>query len=55
MKTGTLQANGSMMAAPMMNVPPVADAVIHMASLPLTANVPFMTVMATTMSLLGRG
>ncbi|MEM6428954.1 MAG: SDR family oxidoreductase [Deinococcota bacterium] len=55
MKTGTLQANGTMMAEPMMDVQHVADAVVHMASLPLTANVQFMTVMATAMPLLGRG
>ncbi|MEM7737260.1 MAG: SDR family oxidoreductase [Deinococcota bacterium] len=55
MKTGILQANGTVMAEPMMDVHHVAAAVIHMASLPLTANVQFMTVMATAMPLLGRG
>jgi len=55
MKTGILQANSTVMAEPMMDVQHVADAVIHMASLPLAANVQFMTVMATTMPLLGRG
>jgi NAD(P)-dependent dehydrogenase (short-subunit alcohol dehydrogenase family) len=55
MKTGTLQADGTVMAEPMMDVQHVADAVVHMAGLPLTANVQFMTVMATAMPLLGRG
>ena len=38
-----------------MNVQHVADAVVHMASLPLDANVQFMTVMATQMPFVGRG
>jgi NADP-dependent 3-hydroxy acid dehydrogenase YdfG len=38
-----------------MDVQHVADAVVYMASLPLTANVLTMTVMATTMPLVGRG
>jgi NADP-dependent 3-hydroxy acid dehydrogenase YdfG len=38
-----------------MDVRHVADAVVYMASLPLNANVQFMTVMATTMPFIGRG
>jgi NADP-dependent 3-hydroxy acid dehydrogenase YdfG len=43
------------MVEPRMDVRHVADAVLYMASLPLDANVLFMTVMATTMPLVGRG
>jgi NAD(P)-dependent dehydrogenase (short-subunit alcohol dehydrogenase family) len=55
MTRGVPQANGTMMVEPRMNVQHVADAVLYMASLPLDANVPFLTVMATKMPLLGRG
>jgi NAD(P)-dependent dehydrogenase (short-subunit alcohol dehydrogenase family) len=55
MSKGILQANGSMMVEPRMDVKHVADAVVYMASLPLDANVQFMTVMATKMPLMGRG
>jgi NAD(P)-dependent dehydrogenase (short-subunit alcohol dehydrogenase family) len=55
MANGILQANGSMMVEPRMDVKHVADAVVYMASLPLDANVQFMTVMATKMPLVGRG
>jgi len=55
MTTGVPQANGSMMVEPRMDVKHVADAVVHMASLPLEANVQFMTVMATKMPFVGRG
>jgi NAD(P)-dependent dehydrogenase (short-subunit alcohol dehydrogenase family) len=55
MASGIMQANGSMMVEPRMNVQHVADAVVYMASLPLDANVQFMTVMATKMPLVGRG
>ena len=55
MATGVLQANGTTMAEPRINVRHVADAVLYMASLPLDANVQFMTVMATTMPYIGRG
>jgi len=55
MTSGVPQANGSTMAEPRMDVKHVADAVIYMASLPLDANVLFITVMATTMPLVGRG
>jgi NAD(P)-dependent dehydrogenase (short-subunit alcohol dehydrogenase family) len=52
---GTRQADGSIKAEPMMDVAHVADAVYAMASLPLSANVLNMTVMATAMPLVGRG
>jgi NAD(P)-dependent dehydrogenase (short-subunit alcohol dehydrogenase family) len=55
MSKGIPQANGSMMVEPRMDVQHVADAVVYMASLPLVANVQFMTVMATRMPLVGRG
>jgi NAD(P)-dependent dehydrogenase (short-subunit alcohol dehydrogenase family) len=55
MSKGILQANGSVMVEPRMDVKHVADAVVYMASLPLDANVQFMTVMATKMPLVGRG
>jgi len=52
---GALQANGSRMAEARMDVAEVASAVAYMASLPLAANVQFMTVMATKMPFVGRG
>ncbi|WVN41375.1 SDR family oxidoreductase [beta proteobacterium MWH-UniP1] len=52
---GALQANGSRMAEPRMEISDVADAVAYMAGLPLNANVQFMTVMATKMPFVGRG
>jgi NAD(P)-dependent dehydrogenase (short-subunit alcohol dehydrogenase family) len=55
MSSGIIQANGSTMAEPRMDVKHVADAVLYMARLPLEANVQFMTVMATKMPLVGRG
>ena len=55
MKQGVLQPNGTMMVEPVMDVGVVAEAVLHMASLPLEANVMFMTVMATKMPFAGRG
>ncbi|MES2980457.1 MAG: SDR family oxidoreductase [Pseudomonadota bacterium] len=55
MATGVEQANGSIAVEAMMDVQHVADAVVHMASLPLSANVQFMTVMATKMPFVGRG
>jgi NAD(P)-dependent dehydrogenase (short-subunit alcohol dehydrogenase family) len=55
MTKGVPQANGSTMVEPRMNVQHVADAVLHMATLPLDANVQFMTIMATTMPFIGRG
>lgn len=55
MATGLMQADGSVRAEPRMDVAHVADAVVYMAGLPLSANVQFMTVMATAMPYLGRG
>jgi NAD(P)-dependent dehydrogenase (short-subunit alcohol dehydrogenase family) len=55
MKSGVMQANGTMMVEPRMDVRHVADAVVYMASLPLDANVQFLTVMATNMPFVGRG
>jgi NADP-dependent 3-hydroxy acid dehydrogenase YdfG len=55
MAEGILQADGSRRPEPRMDVDDVARAVVYMASLPLSANVPQMTVMATTMPFLGRG
>ena len=55
MATGTMQANGQIAIEAMMDVQHVANAVVHMASLPLEANVQFMTVMATKMPFVGRG
>jgi NAD(P)-dependent dehydrogenase (short-subunit alcohol dehydrogenase family) len=55
MANGVIQANGETKVEPRMNVKHVADAVVHMASLPLDANVLFMTVMATNMPFVGRG
>ena len=53
--SGVLQASGQMAAEPRLDVAHVARAVLYMASLPLEANVQFMTVMATTMPFIGRG
>ncbi len=55
MKGGILQANGAMAAEPTFDVAHVARAVVYMASLPLDANVLFLTVMATKMPYVGRG
>ena len=55
MKEGVPQANGSVAAEPTMAAEHVARAVLYMASLPLDANVLFLTVMATKMPLVGRG
>jgi len=55
MASGVLQSDGRMMAEPRMDVRAVGDAVVYMATLPLEANVLFMTVMATTMPFVGRG
>jgi NAD(P)-dependent dehydrogenase (short-subunit alcohol dehydrogenase family) len=55
MKTGMPQANGTMAPEPTMDVENVARTVIYMASLPLDANVQFVTVMATKMPFIGRG
>jgi NAD(P)-dependent dehydrogenase (short-subunit alcohol dehydrogenase family) len=55
MTAGVPQADGRVVAEPRMDVAHVASSVVHMAQLPLEANVLFMTVMATTMPLVGRG
>jgi NAD(P)-dependent dehydrogenase (short-subunit alcohol dehydrogenase family) len=55
MKDGVPQANGTLAPEPTMDVAHVASTVVHMAGLPLEANVQFVTVMATKMPLIGRG
>ena len=55
MAKGIPQADGSVKAEPTMDVKDVASAVMHMANLPLDANVLSMTVMATNMPFVGRG
>jgi NAD(P)-dependent dehydrogenase (short-subunit alcohol dehydrogenase family) len=55
MATGVPQADGAVAVEPLMDVSHVARAVVYMASLPLSANVQFMTVMATRMPFVGRG
>jgi NAD(P)-dependent dehydrogenase (short-subunit alcohol dehydrogenase family) len=52
---GSMQADGSITPEPMMDVEQAAASVLHMASLPLSANVQFMTVMATNMPFIWRG
>jgi NAD(P)-dependent dehydrogenase (short-subunit alcohol dehydrogenase family) len=55
MAGGVPQPDGSVRAEPAFDVAHVASAVLHMASLPLDANVQFMTIMATRMPFIGRG
>ena len=55
MTKGVLQAHGAIAIEPVMDVQHVANAVLHMASLPLDVNVFSMTVMATKMPFVGRG
>jgi len=55
MAGGVPQADGSMKPEPTMDVAHVANAVVHMADLPLDANVQFMTIMSTKMPFVGRG
>ncbi|MFH9721827.1 SDR family oxidoreductase [Streptomyces sp. NPDC017254] len=55
MQTGILQANGDLAVEPVMDAADVAATVVHMAALPLEANVQFATVMATAMPYIGRG
>ncbi|MBP0446054.1 SDR family oxidoreductase [Roseomonas sp. SSH11] len=55
MTRGVMQPDGSMMVEPRMDVAHVGRTVAHMASLPLDANIPFLTIMATKMPWLGRG
>jgi len=52
---GVPQADGSIKGEPTINVQHIGDAVVHMANLPLDANVLFMNIMATTMPFVGRG
>ena len=55
MATGVIQANGEIAIEPLMDVNVVGQSVLYMASLPLSANVLFHTVMATNMPFVGRG
>jgi NAD(P)-dependent dehydrogenase (short-subunit alcohol dehydrogenase family) len=55
MARGVYQADGSIEPEPRMDVAHVAEAVVYMATLPLSANVQFMTLMATKMPFIGRG
>jgi NAD(P)-dependent dehydrogenase (short-subunit alcohol dehydrogenase family) len=55
MAKGVPQANGTVAPEPLIDVQHVADTVLHMASLPLDANILFVTVMATKMPFVGRG
>jgi NAD(P)-dependent dehydrogenase (short-subunit alcohol dehydrogenase family) len=55
MAAGILQADGSRRPEPLLDLRHVVDAVLYMAGLPLDANVPFLTVMATKMPFIGRG
>ena len=55
MARGAFQADGSVRPEPRMDVSHVAEAVVYMANLPLSANVQFMTLMATKMPFIGRG
>ncbi|MEE9320502.1 MAG: SDR family oxidoreductase [Granulosicoccus sp.] len=55
MNSGVPQADGSMKPEPTMDTRHVADAIVNMAALPLSANVQFMTIMATAMPYIGRG
>ena len=55
MAQGVPQADGSIRPEPLMDVEHVGNAVLHMANLPLDANVQFMTLMATKMPFIGRG
>jgi NAD(P)-dependent dehydrogenase (short-subunit alcohol dehydrogenase family) len=55
MAGGILQPGGETRVEPRMDLRHVADAIVHMAGLPLEANVQFMTIMATKMPFIGRG
>jgi NAD(P)-dependent dehydrogenase (short-subunit alcohol dehydrogenase family) len=55
MKAGVPQADGSLRPEPLMDLQHAARAIVHMADLPIEANVLFMTVMATKMPFVGRG
>jgi NAD(P)-dependent dehydrogenase (short-subunit alcohol dehydrogenase family) len=55
MATGAMQANGTTIVEPRIPAKLVGEAVVHMANLPLEANIPFVTIMASGMPLYGRG
>jgi len=55
MDRGVPQANGTVAVEPRMDVTHVANAVLHVANLPIGANILFMTIMATKMPFVGRG
>jgi NADP-dependent 3-hydroxy acid dehydrogenase YdfG len=55
MSQGVRQGDGSVRPEPTIDVTHVANAILHMANLPLDANVQFMTIMATKMPFVGRG
>lgn len=55
MPKGVPQANGEIVPEPIMDIEHVAEAVLHMAELPLESNIQFMTIMATKMPFIGRG
>jgi len=55
MRVGVPQADGSIKPEPVMDTQHIADAVVNMALLPLSANVQFMTIMASSMPFIGRG
>jgi NADP-dependent 3-hydroxy acid dehydrogenase YdfG len=55
MAKGVKQANGEIAVEAMMDVKQVADAVVHMANLPLATNIQFITIMASKMPFVGRG
>jgi NAD(P)-dependent dehydrogenase (short-subunit alcohol dehydrogenase family) len=55
MGRGVPQANGTTAIEPLMDVAHVGETILHMASLPLDANVQFVTIMATKMPFIGRG
>lgn len=55
MKTGVLHADLSVKSEPTFDVAHAGKAVVYMASLPLDANVQFLTIMATKMPFIGRG
>ena len=55
MTKGVPQPDGSTKVEPRMDVEHVANAVVHIADMPLDANVQFMTIMATKMPFIGRG
>ena len=55
MQNGVLQANGSIEIEPTFDVQHVGEAIVFISQLPLNTNVPFMSIMATTMPYIGRG